>query len=64
MLVHHAKVITWGRPNEIVYDQALNLSDGLNIDMGSSSDRVNTDLHPPYPQVICHGICYLAFTSR
>jgi putative selenium metabolism protein SsnA len=38
MLIHNAKLITWGRPNEILENRALYLSEGLISDLGSTSD--------------------------
>ncbi len=38
MLIHNAKLITWGRPNEILEDNGFYISDGLIADLGSSSD--------------------------
>ena len=45
MLVHNAKLITWGRPNEILDDQALVLADGLIADLGSSSNLLKKYPH-------------------
>jgi putative selenium metabolism protein SsnA len=45
MLIHNAKLITWGRPNEILDDQALVLADGLIADLGSSSDLLKKYPH-------------------
>jgi putative selenium metabolism protein SsnA len=44
MLIHNANLITWGRPNEILEDHALFLSDGIISELGSS-----TDLLAKYP---------------
>ena len=38
MLIHNAKLITWGQPNEIFEDMAIYLLDGRIADIGSSSE--------------------------
>jgi cytosine/adenosine deaminase-related metal-dependent hydrolase len=38
MLIHNAKLVTWGQPNEIFDDSGVFVSDGLIADKGASSD--------------------------
>jgi cytosine/adenosine deaminase-related metal-dependent hydrolase len=38
MLIHNTKLITWGRPNEILEDRGLYTSDGIVVDLGASSE--------------------------
>jgi putative selenium metabolism protein SsnA len=38
MLIHNAKLVTWGQPNEILDDSGVFVSDGLIADKGASSD--------------------------
>jgi putative selenium metabolism protein SsnA len=40
MLIHNAKLITWSRPNEILEDMGLYLSDGKISAIGSSSEML------------------------
>jgi putative selenium metabolism protein SsnA len=41
MLIHNAKLITWGQPNEIVEDAGIYVSDGFIGDIGSSVDLLS-----------------------
>jgi putative selenium metabolism protein SsnA len=45
MLIRHAKIITWGDPNQILEEQALVLKDGLIVDFGP-----DTELTARYPE--------------
>ena len=38
MLIHNAKMVTWGKPNEILQEVGILVSYGIIMDLGSSSD--------------------------
>jgi putative selenium metabolism protein SsnA len=71
MLIHNAKLITWGQPNEIFEDMAIYLVDGRIADIGSSSEfldkypdseRLDADGQYVMPGNICaHTHFYGAF---
>jgi putative selenium metabolism protein SsnA len=53
MLIHNARIITWGTPNQILEDYALFLKDGVISSMGPSS-KVKAD-HPNVEQLDAGG---------
>ena len=40
MLIHNARVVTWGRPNQILEDQALFLAEGLIAEIGPAAEVI------------------------
>ncbi|HEY43015.1 MAG TPA: putative aminohydrolase SsnA [Anaerolineae bacterium] len=53
MLIHNARVITWGTPNQILEDHAVFLKDGLIEDLGSTQDLLAA--YPDDVKLDAHG---------
>ncbi|KPK89337.1 MAG: hydrolase, partial [Anaerolineae bacterium SM23_ 63] len=53
MLIHNARVVTWGTPNQILEDHAVFLKDGLIEDLGSTQDLLAA--HPDGEKLDAHG---------
>ena len=53
MLIHNARIITWGTPNQILKDQAIFLKDGLIIELGPTQDLVAA--HPDSEKLDAQG---------
>jgi putative selenium metabolism protein SsnA len=53
MLIHNARVITWGPPNQILEDHAIFLKDGLIADLGPTKEVLSD--HPNAEKLDAHG---------
>ena len=53
MLITHANVITWERPNRILLDQAILIDDGLIVEIGPSHELEGS--HPTVAKLDAHG---------
>jgi putative selenium metabolism protein SsnA len=53
MLIHNARVITWGTPNQILEDHAIFLKDGLIADLGPTKEVLSA--YPNAEKLDAHG---------
>jgi putative selenium metabolism protein SsnA len=53
MLIHNARVVTWGTPNQILEDHAVFLKNGFIVDLGPTKEVISE--HPNAEKLDAHG---------